>query len=180
MPQATIELGQGAARRDAHAAVVVERALALFGDIEVVARGIIDEAGDDLALALQRHGNRENRYSVQEVRSAVERVDMPYVAFVRAFDRAALLHQETIAGPSARQFLEQGLFRAPVGRGHEIAGPLDGNLEIFHLAEIALQPAPRLHRGGGHHIHKGGADHRNLGAGRLAQAFGKDDGRLRA
>src|SRR5208283_55416 len=99
--------GQSAARRDAHAAVVVERALALFGDVEVVARGIIDEAGDDLALSLQRHRNRENRYSVQEVRRAVERVDMPHVAFVRAFDRAALLHQETIAGPSARQFLEQ-------------------------------------------------------------------------
>ena len=63
---------------------------------------------------------------------------MPDVAFVRAFDGAALLHQKAVAWPSARKFLEEGLFRSPVGRRDEVSGALDGNLEIFDFAVIAL------------------------------------------
>ena len=71
---------------DAQAAVVAPGALPLLGDIHGIVGGIVDEAGDDLALALQRDRDREHRDAVQEVGGAVERVDVPDVGLVGALD----------------------------------------------------------------------------------------------
>src|SRR6202012_3978314 len=54
-------LGEAAARRDAHPLVVEEGALAALGDEQLLVRGIVDDAGDDRALALQRDRDGELR-----------------------------------------------------------------------------------------------------------------------
>ena len=152
-------LRQFRARGDAQAAVVAPGALSLFRDIERVVGGIVDEARDDLAVALQRDRDREHRDRVQEIGGAVERIDVPGVGLVRALDTAALLHHEAVAGAGLGQFLEQDLFRALVGEADEIAGTLGRDLQVLEFAQIALEPAPGLDGGGCHDIHKGGADH---------------------
>ena len=83
---------------DAQAAVVEEGAAAALGGVELVHGRIVDHAGDDLALPLQRDRDREDRDAVQEVGGAVERIDDPAVLVVLAGDHAALLHQEAVAG----------------------------------------------------------------------------------
>ena len=79
---------------DAQAAVVHEGAAAALGGVELVHRRIVDDAGDELALALQRDRDGEDRDAVQEIGGAVERIDDPAVLVVLAGDRAALFHQE--------------------------------------------------------------------------------------
>ena len=81
-------------------------------------------AGDDLALALEGDRDGEVRQAVQEVGGAVERVDDPAVALVGAFDGAALLHDEAVAGPRLRQLLAQDLLRLAVGAETKSPGPL--------------------------------------------------------
>jgi hypothetical protein len=66
-----------AAAGDAQPRFVEEGALAALGNIEVVIGGIVDQPGDDDALALQADRNRELRDAVQEVGGAVERIDDP-------------------------------------------------------------------------------------------------------
>ena len=181
MPQATSEFGQRFARGDAHAPIVEIGALALLGDEHVVGRRIIDDAGDELALALEPDRDGENRNAVQEVGGPVERIDMPGVGLVAALDRAAFLHEKAVARTGARQFLEHDLFGAPVGGGDEIAGALDGHLQIFDLAEVALQAAPGLYGGGSHDVHQCGSDHGVLGKSRGMGAGGLQmTGRRRA
>ena len=151
---------QLAPRRDAQAAVVEIGALAALGDEELVCRRVVDHAGDEVALALERDRDREDRDAVQEVGGAVERVDVPGVALVGALDGAAFLHDEAVAGPRLRELLEQRGLGLLVGGGDEVARALDRDLQVLDLAEVALQPAPRLEGGGGHDVHQGGADHR--------------------
>ena len=84
------------------------------------------------------------RDAVQEIGGAVERVDDPAVALVAALAGAAFLEQHAVAGPGAA---ELGLERAlglEVGGRDEIARPLDRDLQLLDLAEIADQPARRL------------------------------------
>ena len=83
---------------------------------------------------------------------------MPCVAFVGSFDGASFLHEETISGARLRELLKEGLLRALVGGGHEVARTFDGDLQILHLPEIAFQPSAGFHNSGGHD-HQGGADH---------------------
>src|SRR6202166_3265791 len=71
-------------------------ALAAFGDVEVVIGRIVDQAGDDGALALQADRNRKLRDAVQEVRGAVERIDDPSVALVVAHTCPAFFADEAI------------------------------------------------------------------------------------
>ena len=135
-------------------------ALTFLGDEHVVGRRIIDHARDELAVALQGERDGEDRNPVQEVRGAVERIDVPDVALVGAFDDAALFHDEAIAGPRARQLLEEHVLRAPVGRRDEVAGAFDRDLQVLDLAQVPFQAAAGLDRRRGHHIHQRGADHR--------------------
>ena len=94
--------------------------------------------GDDLAFAGKPDRDRENRQTMQKIGGPIERIDEPSVAFVGAFDAAAFLHHKTIARTRPRQFLIEDFFGLAVGSGDEISGPLDRDLQVFHLAEIAL------------------------------------------
>src|SRR3977135_413878 len=76
---------------DAQPLVVEEGALAALGDIEIVVGGIVDQAGNDHALALQPDRNRELRNAVQKIGGAVERIDDPGMALVGAFAGTAFL-----------------------------------------------------------------------------------------
>src|SRR5450432_3681411 len=96
---------------------------------------------------------------MEEVCRRIERVDMPDMALVGSLDPAALLHDEPIPGASLREFLEQGFFGAMIRQADEIARPLHRHLQLTDFAEIALEAATRLDRGGGHYGHKSGADH---------------------
>ena len=84
-------------------------------------------------------------------------IDDPAMLAVAAFAGAAFFHQEAVIGPGARKFLAQHLLGLGIGGGDEIARPLYRDLQLFDLAEVALQPARRLVGGPGHHIDKGGA-----------------------
>ena len=53
----------------------------------------------------------------------------------------------------------EDFFGAPVGGGDEIRRPLERDLQILDLAEIADQRARRLARGGDHHGDEGRAEH---------------------
>src|SRR5690606_15519643 len=69
---------------NAHAMLVAEGAAAALGREKLVHGGIVDDARDDLALALKGDGDGEERNAVQEVRRAVERIDDPAVLGVVA------------------------------------------------------------------------------------------------
>ena len=166
-------LRQVAAPGDPEAPVAAERALPLLGHIHLVVGGIIDDAGDDLPLALEPDRDREHRNRVQKVGRRVERIDVPGVAFVSPLDPAALLQHETVARTRFGELLIEGLFRPLVRKTDEVARTLHRHLQLADLAEIAFESAPRLDRGAGHHGHQGGADH-----GRLVQRAGAADGGL--
>ena len=102
MPVPMTAVGELAAPGDAQAAVVHEGAAAAFGGVKLVHGRIVDDAGDQLALALQRDRDGEYRDAVQEIGGAVERVDDPAVLVVVAGHRAALFHQEGVARPGPR------------------------------------------------------------------------------
>src|SRR5690606_29325371 len=126
---------------------------------ELIHRRIVDHPGDKLALPLQRDGNGEDRDAVQEVGGAVQRVDNPAVLLVVALHNAALLHKEGIARPRARKLSEKDLLGTAVGLADVIAGPLERDLEILHLAKITSERTPGLHRGLDHDIDDGRARH---------------------
>ena len=54
-------LAEGSASRNAHSAIIVIGALALFGDEKIVGGRIIDDASDELAFAFERQRHSENR-----------------------------------------------------------------------------------------------------------------------
>ena len=137
---------------DAQPPIVEERTLAALAGIKLVGRRIVDHARDDRAFALEPDRDRELRNPVEEIGRAVERIDDPGVGFVAALPAAALLAQESVAGPRLRQFLVQDLLGPTVGRGDEIARPLQRDLQALDFAEIALEPARRLAGRLGHHI----------------------------
>ena len=140
-------VGQRLARRHPEAPVVHEGALALLRGEQLVVDRIVDDGGDDLALALQGDGDGKERNAVQEVAGAVERVDDPAVGLVRALDHAALLHQEAVARAGLGQLPVQRLLGAVVGAGGEVGRALDGDLQLLQLAEVARQPAAGLSGG---------------------------------
>ena len=126
-----------------------------LGRAQLVVDRIVDEGGNDLAVALQRDGDGEQRNAVQEVGGAVERVDDPAMGLVGPLRPPALLHQEAIAGTGLRQLPVQGLLGTVVGAGGEVGGALDGNLQLLDLAEVARQAAAGLPGGGDHDVHQG-------------------------
>ena len=87
------------------------------------------------------------RDAVQEVGSAVERIDNEARSRGVAFDDAAFLHQEAPVGPRHLQLVPQCSLSPLIGLGYEIGRALLGNLQVLDLAEIAAQARPRLARG---------------------------------
>ena len=76
--------------RDPEAPIVEEGALAALGGEHFVACRIVDEPGDQFAVAFERDRDGEVRNAVQEVGGAVERIDDETMGAVGAFDLAAL------------------------------------------------------------------------------------------
>ena len=137
------------ANRHAQALVVEIGAVALLGHVHLVRHRIVDEARDELAFPLQRDGNREDagcraeNSSCRRCGSMMKRWDLSGPSM-----HARFLDQEAVAGPRARQFLDQDALGALVGDGDEIGRTLERNLQIFEFAEIADQGAAGLARGG--------------------------------
>ena len=151
--------GQPLPSGDADALIVEEGALAAFGDEQIVIGGIIDQAGDDRAAALERDRDREVRNAVQEIGRAVERVDDPAMGLVAAFVRAAFLAEEAVIGPRLGELFAHDLLGALVGRGDEIARALERDLQLLDLAEIALEAAAGAVRRFDHDVEDGGMKH---------------------
>src|SRR5690606_13121093 len=78
---------------------------------------------------------------------------------VVALHNAALLHKEGIARPRARKLSEKDLLGTAVGLADVIAGPLERDQEILHLAKITSERTPGLHRGLDHDIDDGRERH---------------------
>ena len=72
-------LRQVAAPGDPEPAIAAERPLPLLRNVHLITGRIVDDAGDDLSLALEPNRNREQRNRVQEIRRRIERIDMPGV-----------------------------------------------------------------------------------------------------
>ena len=70
------------------------RAASLLGREQLVARGIVNHAGNSPVLVLQSQRNAEHRKSVRKVGGAIERIDIP--AIVAAGIDQALLFAENI------------------------------------------------------------------------------------
>ena len=124
MPGDDHAVGELGPCRDPEAPVVEEGALAALGGEHLVAGRIVDEAGDQLAVAFERDRDGEERDAVQEVGGAVERIDDEAMGAVGALHLAVLLEQEAVARPRARQLLVQDLLGAGVGGGDEIGADL--------------------------------------------------------
>src|SRR5499426_4543947 len=152
-------VGEPLARRHPQPLIVEEGALAALGGEQLVIDGIVDDAGDDGAFALEPDRDRKVGNSVQKVQRAVERIDDPAVSLIAAFARAAFLAQKTVAGTRMLELVAQDFLGAPVGSGDEIGWPLERRLQMLDLAEIALERAARLARGLDHHVEEGGAEH---------------------
>ena len=86
---------------------------------------IVNDAGNDGAFAFERDRDRKMRYAVQEVGSAVERIDDEGMGLVRAFTPAAFFAEKAIAGPRMQQLLVHDFLGAAVGGGDEIARPFE-------------------------------------------------------
>src|SRR5260370_1402028 len=117
---------------------VDEGAVALLRPEQLVGDRLVDDASDDLTLALQADRDGEVRYAVQKVRGAVERVDDPAVAAV-ALALAALFAEEAVFRPRACEFGAQRALGLDVGVADEIAGAFLGDLQLLDLAEGALR-----------------------------------------
>ena len=68
---------------------------------------------------------------------------------------AAFLADEAVTGPRLGEVGVQHLLGAPVGHGDEIGRALQRHLEIFDLAEVALEAAAGAARGFDHDVDKG-------------------------
>ena len=97
---------------------------------------------------LERDRNREKngiawmKFVVPSIGSMIQRM-----VGVAALDLAGFLHQKAVAGARFLKLAMDDLLAAFVGGGDEIARPLDRDLEIGDLAEIALDAARRLAHG---------------------------------
>ena len=117
-------VGKPLSAGDADALLVEERALAPLGNEHFLVRGIVDQAGDHGAFALERDRNGELRDAVQEIGGAVERIDDPGVGLVGALAPAAFFAEKAVARPRLHQFGVERFFGAAVGGGYEIGRAL--------------------------------------------------------
>src|ERR1700687_3838546 len=152
-------VGEALAPGGADALLVQERALAAFGDKHLVVGRIVDQAGDDRALALKRDRDGELRNAVQKIGGAVERIDDPGVALVGALALAAFLADKAVTGPRLGKFGQQRLLGAAVGGGDEITRTFERDLQLLQFAEIAFERARGLARGGDHDVQESGVLH---------------------
>jgi len=89
---------------------------------------------------------------VEEVGGAVQRIDEPAVRAVGADDLLTLLAEEAVGRTRLQKLFLDDLLRAEIGLRDEVAGSLDGDLQVLDLAEIARQRLAGLERGLNHDI----------------------------
>src|SRR5574342_1160991 len=97
-------------RRNADTLLVEKCALAFLGDEHFVVCGIVDQAGHDGAIALERNRDCEMRNAVQEIGGPIERIDDPPMALVAAVAPAAFFAEETVARPCLHELVKDRLF----------------------------------------------------------------------
>src|ERR1051325_10682385 len=105
--QGLVELG---GLRDANRLVVQERAFAFHGAEALVAERIVDQAKNDLLLALKRDRDRDVRKRMREVGRAVERIDDPAVDAARRDDGGRLLGEDRVAGVALGEMRDDRFF----------------------------------------------------------------------
>src|SRR6266849_578836 len=147
------------ARRHPQAPIVHERAFAALAGVKLVRCRIVDEPGNDGAVARQRDGDCELRNAVQEIGGAVERVDDPAMGLVGTLGSSALLAEKAVAGARLGELRAQNFLGAPIRRRDEISRPLQRDLQPLDLAEVALEAARRIVRGPDHDVEKRGLHH---------------------
>src|ERR1022692_5318654 len=152
-------VGEALAAGDADALLIHERTVAAFGDEHLVVRRIVDQAGDNRVFAFERDRDRELRNAVQEIGGAVERIDDPAMRLVGALALASFLAKKAITGPRLAQRGEQRLLGTAVGGRDEIGRAFERDLQLLQLAEIALERARGLARGGDHDVEQSGVVH---------------------
>jgi hypothetical protein len=99
------------------------------------------------------------RDAVKKIRRAVERIDDPTVGLVGAWMRAAFLAEEAVIRPCPGEVGPQNLLGAAIGGGDEIARPLERDLQVFDLAEIALEAFAGAKGGLDHDVEQRGLGH---------------------
>src|SRR5580698_4218504 len=134
-------------------------ATSLLGGKEFVASGIVNDAGDALALVLECHGNAEEGKAVGKVGGAVERVDVPAVV-AAGVQQAAFLAEDIVRRPVLAQALANEGFGFAVGDGDQVGLALvfDGYVAMEILHEQGAGLAGNL-RGGRNNVGPGGGSH---------------------
>src|SRR5436190_41051 len=102
-------------------------AAAFHGPVAPVERRIVADADDDLARDLERDQRRPPRLAGREAQRSVDRVDDPAALAVAA--RAALLAEDRVARPLAREPLAELVLDRLVDLGHDAAIGLEALLE---------------------------------------------------
>ncbi|MNT06613.1 hypothetical protein D3C72_1412890 [compost metagenome] len=121
------------AARDAHAAVVQERAAATAGGEEFVARGVIDDRLRHLAALRQRDGHGVVGQAVDEVRRAVQGIDDPLEFSLVGTLQPEFLAQHGMVRVSGMQCLDDGLLGGAIDFRDIIARPLASHAESFQI-----------------------------------------------
>ena len=104
----------------------------------------LERAGDVIAATVYEPIRDELFWAVKEVGRPVEWIDDPQPLVVGALGGSRFLHQQAERGTRLRQLGAQDLLGLQVGLGDEVGRTLARDLELFDLAKIANQPAPRL------------------------------------
>src|SRR5262249_50098012 len=146
-----------APRGNAQPPIVDIGADAFLGPKELVAQRLVDEAGDDLAVALERDRDAPMRNAVEGIGCAVERVDQPAVMRGAARLRSGLFEEEAVTRAGFGELGTKDLLGFEVGGGDELARSLDRDLQLLDLAEVADEATRRLERRAGHDVDEGRA-----------------------
>ena len=111
-----------------HSPAVQPRALPLLRHKQLVAHGIVNDAGDQLAVlsrcqprlpVLEPQRNAENRKSMREIRCAVQRIHVPAIFDVDPLPHS-LLAIDSVVWKRRAQPLRDQLFRCAIRLSHQI------------------------------------------------------------
>ena len=152
---------------DAQPLAIAEGAAALLGDEDFAEGGIEHDAGDRLAMLLQRNADAEKGQPPGEIGGAVDRVDQEAPA--AAGNRRFFLAEDGGIGEARGKHGGDRPFRGDVGRRLEVAGALQRQPgALMPPAEIGDRPRAgqrRLQHGGGERRGRDGGNEREIGEG---------------
>src|SRR5258708_27077184 len=109
-------VGEAAPSGPPEALLIEECAFGALGGEKLIICRVVDNSGNDGALAFQPNRDRELGNSMEKIGGAIERIHNPRMGFVGPLQFAAFLTEETMAGPSTNYFLSH---RRPSGGGGE-------------------------------------------------------------